>query len=186
MSRLSTLLALSLLTGCATQKGEEGVNFHAPLKAEWSLLEMQGLEAAYNSDLRPVDQPLSGSERLRQLTLETRAHWGKSELEVSKFKGCNEVVSFRDLNNEKSVFWSGAGNRDNWCGRSMHDGGIGNEMMQDMHHRVFKLFYAAENQFVELIDKVEIQSISSDRKVLELRDANNTLLMRFVRREAES
>ena len=182
--RAHIILAAYLLTAC--QSVSEALKGHVPNTSEWRLVEMKGLEEIYNSDLRATDKPLSGPDRLRQLILKTQKHSDQPYLDILSFTGCNEVTPLLPLDREPDgqVLWWGAGQLDNWCGQWVQAGGIANKTMLDMHHRVFKVYYTAEKQFVELIDKVESQEIDHAANTLDLLDVNGVSLMKFKQRES--
>jgi len=182
---LTFTLAATVLSACQTVIEEP--NFHAPLSGEWMLVEMQGLEAAYHQSLSPSDKPISVSENISALRLETRTHWGAPNFELVKFSGCQGIVSIELTSEEVSSYgknWHIFG--EDFC-RNL-DSLIG--ITPDHAARYgssenFSFYRVAEAQFIKLVKDVEdheIDFVGPD--VLDLLDENGMSMMRFKQREA--
>ena len=182
---LTFTLAATVLTACQTVSDEP--NFHAPLSGEWQLVEMQGLEGAYEQSLSPSDKPISVSENISALRLETRTHWGAPHFELVKFSGCQGVVSIDLKSEEVSPYgknWHIFG--EDFCRNlDSHIGISPDHAARYGTAENFRFYRVAEAQFIKLVKDVEdheIDFVGPD--VLDLLDENGMSLMRFKQREA--
>jgi len=161
--------------------------FHPPIEREWQLVEMKGLEAAYNRSLSSRDKPISVSRNVSELRLQTREHWGAPNFELVRFNGCQDVVSIDLTTKEFSPYGKNSNiNGDDLC-RNL-ESTVG--MAPDQAKRYdsvenFSFYRVAETQFIKLVKDVADHKIEYvvHPDVLDLLDKNGVLLMRFKQHE---